>query len=237
MTSHYLEKIPHCFTPSAIPNAVPMDGEAVIILAAITDIAPVELPIEELHRADSITHQESRSRYLAGRYLLRGVLSPWLGIRPRDLPIAITDTGKPFLSKGRNIHFSITHTAHAIALIYSPQAVGIDLEQERSLDLSGLARRFFSAGEADYLEQSGSLHDFFRLWSCREAAIKADGRGLATLLASTRVQADILGNGGQIRVGIEGVFWSAIPWILAGGIHGAAAFREVPGVIRWCDLR
>ncbi len=237
MTSHYLEKLPVFFTPSGIPEASPEDGEAVIIIAGIPDIIPVELPAEELRRADSITHQESRSRYLAGRYLLRGVLAQWLGVRPRDLPVALTPSGKPFLSHNGMPRFSISHTAHIIAVIYSPLVVGIDLEQERPVDLSALARRFFSSEEADYIEQSGAVPDFFRLWSCREAAIKGDGRGLASLLSSTKVQPHGIRSGEQIRVVIEEISWSAIPWILAGGIHGAVAFREVPGVIRWCDLR
>ena len=236
MTSNYLEKPPDFFAPSNLSEGVPVKGEAVIIVEKIPNIPQVELPPEELQRADSMTHQESRRRYLAGRYLLRGVLSRWFGINPRDLPIILTSSGKPFISQGGMPHFSIAHTGHSIAVIYSPQVVGIDLEQERPLDLSGLARRFFSTGEADYLERSGSASDFFRLWSCREAAIKADGRGLAMLLASTRVQPHGIRNGAQIQVTIGETIWCAIPWKLVGDIHGAVAFREQPRVIRWCDL-
>ena len=235
MTSHNLENFSDFFTPSGISEGTPVEGEALIIVAETSNIIPVELPTEEVRRADSIIHLESRSRYLAGRYLLRGILSQWIGIRARDLQITLTSSGKPFLSQSGMPHFSMTHTASTIAVVFSTQAVGIDLEQERPVDPFALARRFFSAEEADYLKQSGSQADFFRLWTCREAAIKGDGRGLASLLSSTRAEPDGIRSGGPMQVVIEDVSWSAIPWILPGGIHGSVAFREVPRVIRWCD--
>ena len=116
------------------------------------------------------------------------------------------------------------------------QPVGIDLEQERPVDVCALARRFFSIEEADFLEQSGSQSDFYRLWCCREAAIKGDGKGLAKVLSTTRVSPHSIRTSRKVSVLIGEDSWSAIPWTLAGGIHGAAAFLEVPGVIRWCDL-
>ena len=234
--SYYLEKLPDIFTTSFVPEIPPGEGEAVIIVAGISAIPPVELPAEESRRADAITHQEVRNQYLAGRYLLRGVLSRWLGTRSQDLPITLTSSGKPVLGECGMPCFSITHTAKNVAAVFSTQSVGIDLEQERPVDVFALARRFFSQEEADFLERSGSQSDFYRLWCCREAAIKADGRGLAGVLSTTRVSPHGIRSGGRVSVLIGEDSWSAIPWILAGGIHGAAAFLEMPGVIRWCDL-
>ena len=236
MNSSSLEKLPDTFSASFVPENLPGEGEAVIVVASVSAITPVELPLDELRRADAVTHEEARIQYLVGRYLLRGVLSQWLGIRPCDLPITLTSSGKPVLSESGMPYFSITHTAKSIAAIFSLQPVGIDLEQERPVDVCALARRFFSKEEADFLEQSGSQSDFYRLWCCREAAIKGDGKGLAKVLSTTRVSPHSIRTSRKVSVLIGEDSWSASPWTLAGGIHGAAAFLEVPGVIRWCDL-
>ena len=100
-----------------------------------------------------------------------------------------------------------------------------------------MSRRFFSQVEADFLASSNSVGDFFRLWCCREAAIKGDGRGLAALLGSTTAEFSDSTGEGDILVVIEDAVWRAIPWKLRGAMHGAVAFQHVPSVIRWCDLR
>lgn len=243
MTSHYLEKIPTHFDFSPLPEGLPAEREAIVVIAEVANIKAVELPFHELQRAEVISHQPSRDRYLAARYLLRGTLSQWLGIKSQEVPIVIDPTGKPFLSM-HGVQFSISHTEKIMALSFSffpasgdPLPVGIDIERERLLDVSALARRFFSPAEAEMLQRTQSLSEFFRLWCCREAAIKADGRGLGELLASTQVilQRDPDVDCSQVMV--RGVSWSAYHWILRDEVHGAVAFLKPPSVIHWCDLR
>jgi phosphopantetheinyl transferase len=236
MTSQYSENLPGCFKFSSFQEASLEEGDAVIVISDVEHLKVVDLPVEELERAQKMTHQASRELYLAGRYLLRGILADYLNMRPCDIPIALGRTGKPFLSQ-YDLYFSISHTERVVAAIFSKQPVGIDLEQERRLDLSALAQRFFSPEEVRFLEVSESTPDFFRLWCAREAAIKGDGRGLGQLLAETRVSVPWDSSVEFLSVHIQGREWSVLPWILRGGAHGAAAFLTRPRVIHWCDLR
>ena len=236
MTSPYFEKLPRCFKFSSFQEASFEMGDAVIVIADIDQLKALELPVEELERAKKMTHAASRERYLAGRYLLRGILAGHLNIRPCDIPIALGATGKPFLPH-EELHFSISHTERVVAAIFSKRSVGIDLEQERKLDLPALARRFFSPEEVRFLEASESSPDFFRLWCAREAAIKGDGRGLGQLLAETRVSVPWDSSCEYLSVHVQEQKWSVLPWMLRGGAHGAAAFLVRPRVIHWCDLR
>jgi 4'-phosphopantetheinyl transferase len=237
------EKLPVFFRCSQLPKAVPAKEEAVIILSQLANIKEVKLPDHELQRAEKIFHQPSRDRYLAGRFLLRGILSRLLSIPPQDLAIKLSDTGKPFLPES-GIQFSMSHTDRLLGAVFAfasgsenDNSVGIDLEQKRPVDVSALAHRFFSPDEATILQESQSLDDFFRFWCAREAAIKADGRGLGSLLALTRVLSPQRTDGECVEVMIEEVSWSVYPWKLRGGIHGAVAFQHSPRVIHWCDLR
>jgi len=75
-------------------------------------------------------------------------------------------------------------TSDDLALVaISPQRpVGIDCEQIRPRrELTSLARRMFSAEEAERIAAAGSeerLDLFYRAWTAMEARVKADGRGL-----------------------------------------------------------
>ncbi|MEI6322072.1 MAG: 4'-phosphopantetheinyl transferase superfamily protein [bacterium] len=235
-TEFFEEKIPRSFVFSPLPEVPPAGREAVIVIADIPQIKPVLLPDAELQRVAKLTHAASRDRFLAGRYLVRGILSAWLDMDSEKIPIEITASGKPFFN---HHEFGISHTQQLVAAVFSPMQAGIDLEKERPLDFHALANRFFSGEEVSSLARSQNLSDFFRFWCCRESAIKADGRGLGKLLDVTAVSPP---SGAAERasitlVTIEGVVWHAYPWVLRAGIHGAVAFRDIPSVIHWCDLR
>lgn len=235
MTSPYLEKLSSCFTYTRLSEAIPAKGEALLVIAPISHIKLVKLPDTELMRAERMTHEPSRERYLAGRHLVRGILAEWLQIPTHELCIGLMPSGKPFLTDAPSLHFSLSHTQQIVSVFFSRQQVGVDLEQERPLDTIALAQRFFSAEESDFLKHSSSSLDFFRFWCAREAAIKADGRGMGQLLNETKIIPAQTEFQDFLTVWIEGVPWTTSSWMLPGGIHGAVAFREPLDVIHWRD--
>ncbi len=234
MTRLNLEKIPPLFKLSGIPNSPPEEGQAFIIVGSISVLEGVTLPEEELERAGRMKSTESRARFLAARRLLRGMVSRWGGIDPVKVSVTLDAGGKPRLTGEGMPRISIAHSGDLVALLFATVDCGIDLELEREIATRDLAKRFFSPREAALLdgEQTGDL--FFRLWCCREAAIKADGRGMAPLIASTEVIDSALE---ECSVSVQGESWRVLPWVLSGGYHGAVAFRKFPRVILWCDLR
>ena len=138
------------------------------------------------------------------------------------------------------IHFSIAHSARHVAIAFSRRAVGLDLESERQVDTHALSKRFFSTGEADAVGEAETHGLFFKLWTCREAAIKGDGKGIANLMALTKVHLDGEREGAEVEITIGSDTWGALHWEMreASGLsYGALAFRERPTLISWCDLR
>ena len=210
------------------------------------------LPSEEWEKALSIIAPDVRRRFLAGRRLLRETLSAWLGISPALIDLRKGVCGKPYLGDDPSLHFSISHSGEMVLAAFSRSLVGADLERERPVDAVALARRFFSAEEATLFADSLSpdQEQFFRLWTCREAAIKGDGRGMGALLGSTRVilpsssslASSASGSSGSFAAESEAVLigdehWCVIPWRLSGHYHAAIAFLKPPSLIRWHDLR
>lgn len=90
--------------------------------------------------------------------------------------MAWSEHGKPLLKDHGN--FSITHAGNNVACAWSPNGrIGIDVEPARELPLDAVSR-FASPGERELLlgNQSDSLLAI-RLWTRKEALLKADGRG------------------------------------------------------------
>ncbi len=238
MTSHKLknmEKIPGMFLPSPIPGTFAGHSNAMIVIGTLDIFSDEKPSLDEREKAASMTSDDARARFLAGRRLVRGVISHWFGTEVSGAPMDQDVAGKPFLQGEGMPCFSISHSGELVAAVFSDKAAGIDLELERDVDAAALARRFFSQSEAALLEGDCDKNLFFRLWVSREAAMKGNGRGMASLLAETEVLSPMTEPPHSVMV--QGESWQTLPFTLAHGYHGAVAFREMPQVILWCDLR
>ena len=143
------------------------------------------LSAEEHTRAGRFRFARHRQRFIVQRAVLRRVLARYLDVSPAALNFSFGSHGKPALADGGKDapSFNVSHSAGiALYAVTQHREVGIDVEWcLRRVDHVGIARRFFSAREAEALsvlprEQRGAA--FFALWTCKEATLKAIGRGL-----------------------------------------------------------
>lgn len=235
MTSINLKNLSSLFRGiSTLPEHC-REGEVILVTGDHTVFPDIEVSLQEKRRGESLV-RSSAGQFFAARRLLRMVLSRIIKCDPRDVPIVIDTNGKPYLSD-RSLSFSIAHSGECVGVAVSLSGVGLDLEQERDADVCALAKRFFSEEESAIFRRQAGLPLFFKHWTCREAAAKADGRGLAALLAKTKVHAGETDVHGLGRVSIASEEWRALHWREEGGMHGAMAFKSAPTVISWCDLR
>jgi hypothetical protein len=87
------------------------------------------------------------------------------------------------------LHFNISHSGELVALAIAHEPVGIDIEEIRvTRDLHRIARRFFSAEEAERVDADAD--QFFRIWTAKEAVVKAIGSGVFDHLQSFTVPRD-----------------------------------------------
>ena len=150
------------------------------------------LSVEEQDRASRFGKPQLRDRYIAGRGLLREILSRSLETDPRAIELEYGLNGKPSLA-GRSLPaFNVSHSGDLFACAVSTvDHVGVDVEQMRVVsDLEGLARRFFSPAEIAALVEFPEFERqsaFLRCWTRKEAFLKATGEGFAGGLNSFAV--------------------------------------------------
>jgi 4'-phosphopantetheinyl transferase len=138
------------------------------------------LSAAERRRRDGFLDLRAGDRWGRVRSRLRELLGSYTGEPPASLHFALNAYGKPVLP-GR-VSFSVAHTAGlAVFAVARDFRVGIDVERLDPARASLLvADAFLSAAESNHLRTCGDdarADEFFRLWTRREALIKARGTG------------------------------------------------------------
>ncbi len=147
----------------------------------------------ELRRAERFHTAVLARRHKVARAWLRVVLAEWTGIAPERLAFRFGAAGKPCLDDGPA--FNVSHCESALLIgITDHGQLGVDIERQRPIeDHEQLAERYFSAPEtAALLSLPDHERDdaFLRLWTRKEAFIKALGGGLSIPLHAFSVSAD-----------------------------------------------
>lgn len=145
----------------------------------------------ERERALALADSLDRHRYVTAHTALRAVLGRVCGVPAHRLRLTADESGRPCLDLGEQRpapDFNLSHSdAWAlVAVAPSGTRVGVDVERVRTdLDHMELARHLYQPEETVRLvaglDSVESVHPagFFRLWTAKEAFVKATGTGLA----------------------------------------------------------
>jgi phosphopantetheine--protein transferase-like protein len=148
----------------------------------------------EHQRACRYRSDQARAQFVLCRSALRRWLGACLGLEPAKVSLTANENGKPQLDSSITwgnldytppLYFNLAHTEGKGLIAFALDPVGVDVELIRPVPhMEGLIQRYFSPCE--YAQwQSSPVQDrldiFFRLWTGKEAVIKAVGRSLVSL--------------------------------------------------------
>jgi 4'-phosphopantetheinyl transferase len=150
------------------------------------------LSVDEKARCQSFVGSPNQRRFVAGRAGLRSLLGGYLGLDPRALVFVKNAFGKPSLSREPSLQFSLSHSGdQALLAVSDTLSVGADIECVRALDHLDLAKRYFRTNEVAAIEslphRNEQVQAFYRIWTLKEAVVKALGKGLSIPLESFEV--------------------------------------------------
>ena len=163
------------------------------------------LDAEERRRAERFYFDRDRRIFVAAHALLRRLISSLLPAAPESWSFTVGSHGKPSIAgpiASAGLEVNLSHTEGLVAAVAARGTVlGVDVERHtRRVDL-GLAGRYFAPSEVEAFEalpEEARRERFFRLWTLKEAYIKAVGLGLALPLDSFAFTLD------PIRITIDG---------------------------------
>ena len=141
------------------------------------------LSAEEHARAARFAIERDRRRYIAARCALRERLAADTGASPERLQIAADEFEKPHLLDRPDCHFNLSRREDWALLGISRTAeIGVDFELVHAVnEVDALARAHFSVAEFDAfrgLAPDAKDRVFLRVWTRKEACLKAVGTGL-----------------------------------------------------------
>jgi 4'-phosphopantetheinyl transferase len=158
-----------------------------------------QLSADERARADRFVFALDRARFVAARGLLRAALGAALNLAPSQVRFRYTRSGRPRVDGDEPVAFNLAHSDDVIAIGLAVGnaglALGVDIELARRLtDLDGVARAVFQAGELERLFATDvpaeRVATFHRIWTRKEACMKATGDGFSLNPLSFGVDAD-----------------------------------------------
>lgn len=135
------------------------------------------LDATERERVSSLRDAADRDRYELACVVLRSVAGARLGIAPRDVAIDRT-FGRPVVA-GLS-HVSVAHAGDVVGVAVASDPVGLDVEpMTGSRPAAGSAQgAAMGAPEVAVLPQKDRAAALLRLWTRKEAVLRATGDGL-----------------------------------------------------------
>lgn len=139
---------------------------------------------------------QKKVEFLVGRYILKNLLAYHLGRKPESIYFNQNKYGKLCLGDTLQdemygkIEFNLSHSHGMVACALALEhEVGIDTEMLDG-NLLDIAKRVFAPGELEYIfkhEEQFQNDAAYRIWTLKEAYIKAKGIGLLMDLRSFNV--------------------------------------------------
>ncbi|PWK05286.1 4'-phosphopantetheinyl transferase family protein [Tumebacillus permanentifrigoris] len=157
---------------------VPTDWKVRDLEAHLDLLDAEERAVYERYRVD-----RKKIEFLLGRVLLKRLLAERLGCEVAEVRFVKNDYGKLFLNReAQPIQFNLTHSGQLIACAFAPLLIGVDVEEAQK-DYLSVMPTVFTPDEQDYVRQATTselqIKAFCRIWTRKEAYVKAVGKGLS----------------------------------------------------------
>ncbi|MBN6524831.1 4'-phosphopantetheinyl transferase superfamily protein [Acinetobacter pittii] len=143
------------------------------------------------------------------QHIKNKLLAQKLSVNPADLVFAKHEYGKPYLLN-HTLHFNHSHSQqyYALALSERVKDIGIDVEElVRKVRLESLAQHAFHPDEyATWQNLEQDREYWFKVWTTKEAVLKASGLGIRLDLNTLNTQAHPTNHGGLCSHELIGTF-------------------------------
>jgi phosphopantetheinyl transferase len=113
---------------------------------------------------------------------MRHAAAAYLSLSPDKVEISRTALGKPLLKKAADLQVNLAHASGAVIVGFTrTHPIGVDLESAAQADLCSVEEAACTKVEQAFLSSlrgEGRKKHFLRLWTRKEALLKAAGFGL-----------------------------------------------------------
>lgn len=179
------------------------------------------LSSKEQQRLSGYVKKDALLRSLFGRLIMQHI-ALGLGIEELDF-LYFSASGKPFLHSAEPIYISIAHSGNMVTCAVSRyHLTGVDIEVVKDIKLEPYCH-CFTQEEWQYIKNADTpIIALYRLWTRKEAVMKADGRGLGMELQTFNCLNE--------SASIDGYTWYIQDVNIGEGYVGAIACHEYKSI-------
>jgi len=154
----------------------PRDGATFVALSlSDDDLAPTPRDLEEAPSRDP-----ARGAFLRRRALSRRVVAARLGVAPESVEIGHAPSGAPrVLAPSSSLKISVSGRADFCAVAMAEAPIGVDIEPSRAIEPPWSLLHPNERNMLETLTGEARADAFPRLWTAKEAYLKALGLGFA----------------------------------------------------------
>lgn len=140
------------------------------------------ISVPELEKAMRYKQKNDWQTRIISKAVLRILLGRYTKTNPKEIGFSTDQNKKPCLENNdfKQLHFNISHSGNWILIVIADTPVGVDLERmNASFTDQNMLDYSFSPDEISFINQSKLPHlSFYKLWTRKEALLKATGQGL-----------------------------------------------------------
>ena len=124
---------------------------------------------------------------------MRSLLGGYTGMAPSEVPFEKTQKGKPYISGLTGVTFNLSRSGSHIALAIGKEIdLGVDIElYDPEKPIAELAAHTLTPDELKHFStlptKKERMEYFFRMWTLKEACLKASGEGISASLKNPAV--------------------------------------------------
>ncbi len=153
------------------------------------------LSSDEKDRANRFKFAHDRRRFVVARGTLRHLLGEEFARSPQSIIFCYSEYGKPSMDPTStaalgDFHFNLSHSGElALCVLGGDRRVGVDIEIIRPIQrLENMMERCLSEAEQKQVKETKDpLQAFLQRWTCKEAYLKAIGKGLSQSMKTVEV--------------------------------------------------
>jgi 4'-phosphopantetheinyl transferase len=146
---------------------------------SITSLKEFLSPFEK-NKANRYHFNKDKNRFIICRGALKLLLAKQTGLDVNKIVLDTYSNKKPYLPSHPSVFFNVTHAGDYAVIAIANEPVGVDIEYiNKDFDYKELLSSIFSNPEVDeVLNSNDKLHTFYKLWTRKEAIVKATGKGI-----------------------------------------------------------
>ncbi|MBY0273446.1 MAG: 4'-phosphopantetheinyl transferase superfamily protein [Alphaproteobacteria bacterium] len=136
---------------------------------------------DEHQKANKFKFPKDKNCFIISRGILRFLLGKYLEKNPKNIDFTYGLSGKPSLPE-QFVYFNLSHSKdYVVYAVTRNYEVGIDVEYiNKNIKVDDIVLNILSSEEKNYwknVKLEEKITTFFKLWVCKEAFLKASGKG------------------------------------------------------------